>query len=425
MKKILIISYYWPPSGGAGVQRWLKFTKYMPEFGIQPVVLTVDPADASYAQIDESLLKDVVDSTIVYQTKTFEFYNLYKRLTGKKEIPYGGFANEGKESFLQRIAKIVRGNFFLPDPRKGWNRYAYRKAVDLIREHSIETVVTTSPPHSTQLIGFKLKKKLGINWIADLRDPWTDIYYYKELHHSVLAKKIDKKLELKVLENADKVITVSKDVKRIFEEKLKRSSRSKFLVVPNGYDEDDFKQEVESENDKFIITYTGTISEVYDIDGFLEALAGLTKLELKKIVLRFVGKVPSSIIKNIEAKIPDIELDLVGYVDHQKSIEYLLQSSLQLLVIPNVENNKGIITGKFFEYLASQKPVLAIGPKGGDLENLIEETKCGQLFEYDDMNGMKKMIDLCLQNEYSIEKIDSENYSRRALTQKLIQELSV
>ncbi len=425
MKKILIITYYWPPSGGAGVQRWLKFTKYMPEFGIQPVVLTVDPTAASYAQIDNSLQKDIAESTIVYRTKTFEFYNLYKRLTGKKEIPYGGFANEEKESFLQKIAKIVRGNFFLPDPRKGWNRYAFQKAIELIREHNIETVITTSPPHSTQLIGLKLKKKLGMNWIADLRDPWTNIYYYKELRHSTLAKRIDKKLELKVLENADKLITVSQDVKRIFEEKLKRSSDSKFLVVPNGYDEDDFKHEVKVANDKFVITYTGTISETYNIDGFLGVLSGLSQDDRKKVLLRFVGKVPTSIIKNIEAKIPDIELDLVGYVDHQKSIEYLLQSSLQLLVIPKVENNKGIITGKFFEYLASRKPILAIGPKGGDLENLIEETKCGQLFEYDDMNGMKKMIDLCLQNEYSIEKIDSGNYSRRALTQKLIQELSV
>jgi len=426
MKKILIITYYWPPSGGAGVQRWLKFTKYLPEFGLEPVVLTVDPAMASYAQTDESLEQEVSGSLRVYRTKTVEFYNLYKQLTGKKEIPYGGFANEGADSILQRMARVVRGNLFIPDPRKGWNRYAYRKATELIRQYRIDLVLTSSPPHSTQLIGLKLKKKLGIRWIADLRDPWTDIYYYRELHHSSLARKVDRDLELAVLRNADRVITVSQDVKRIFAEKLTGGPASKFIVIPNGYDEADFNRTVELPDGKFVITYTGTISEAYDMTGFLDALSLMDRQARTGIRLRFVGKVPASVIEKIRQKVPDIDLDLVGYVDHQESVRYLLRSSVQLLIIPRAENNKGIVTGKFFEYLASGKPVLAIGPRGGDLDQLMEETGCGKLFEYQDGTGMKNMIEQVMKNEFS-QKTVAENtrYSRKELARKLIQELKL
>lgn len=420
MKKILVITYYWPPSGGAGVQRWLKFTRYLPEYGVQPVVLTVDPALASYAQLDETLVAEVGPQTEVHRTKTVELYNLYMRLTGKKEIPYGGFANETKVSFVQRLAKMVRGNFFIPDPRKGWNRYAYRKAVELIREHGIDTVVTTSPPHSTQLIGLKLKQKLGIRWIADLRDPWTDIYYYSELYHSFFARHVDRRLELKVLQQADRIITVSQDVKRIFAEKLSASEAGKFAVIPNGYDEEDFQQEIQPDTDRFVITYTGTISAMYDIDGFLAALSALPASQLATIKLRFVGKIPPSIVEKIRQAVPDLELELVGYVDHHRSVGYLLQSSMQLLVIPKVDNNKGIITGKFFEYLASGKPVLAIGPKGGNLDDLMQETGCGQLFGFDDYQGMKSMISQCQDSSLETGEQQRAQYSRRELTRQLV-----
>ncbi|MBL7970684.1 MAG: glycosyl transferase, partial [Prolixibacteraceae bacterium] len=155
MKRVLIITYYWPPSGGAGVQRWLKFAKYLPEFGWQPVILTVDPKYASYPQRDESLLAEIDDRCLVYTTRSFELYDLYKLISGKKEVPYGGFANESKGGLLQPVFKFLRGNFLLPDPRKGWNKFALKKAVELIRQFNIDTVITTSPPHSTQLIGLK------------------------------------------------------------------------------------------------------------------------------------------------------------------------------------------------------------------------------------------------------------------------------
>lgn len=420
MKKVLIITYYWPPSGGAGVQRWLKFAKYLPEFGWQPIILTVDPQYASYPQRDESLLSEVDPGCLVYTTKSFELYNLYKLISGKKEVPYGGFANDSKEGIFQKVSKFLRGNFLLPDPRKGWNRYAYKKAVELIRQYNIDTVVTTSPSHSTQLIGLKLKKRFNIQWIADLRDPWTDIYYYNQFSHTALARWIDKSYERKVVGNADLLITVSEDVKRLFAEKSVLPVADKIAVIPNGFDEDDFKiPSVPAERRK-IITYTGTISEAYDVGCLLKALSSLDDRLKSVLLIRFVGKVPPSVEQKFRAA--GLQLELVGYVDHPKSIEYLFRSDLLLLVIPKVKNNRGILTGKFFEYLASHKPILAIGPTDGDLAKIIQETQCGKLFDYDDTEGMFNYIQDQLVNPQVRTNPELANqYSRKELTRKIVQ----
>jgi len=327
-KKVLIITYYWPPSGGAGVQRWLKFVKYLPEFGWEPVVLTVDPEKASYGQKDESLKREIRKGMEVHCTSTFELYSVYQRFSSKKEIPYGGFSNEGNISLFQRFSRFVRGNFFLPDPRKGWNRFAYKKAKELICKHRIDTVITTSPPHSTQLIGLKLKKHLGISWIADLRDPWTDIYYYKDFHHTSLARRIDLYYEKKVLAGADQLITVSPALKRLFLSKAKGIPEDKITVIPNGYDEDDFPEKIEQPNtDRFVITYTGTIAESYDLSGFIQALKSSDESFKKKLLLRFVGNVPETIVKQFHQAGLERNLDLAGYVPHKKSVQYLFTSN--------------------------------------------------------------------------------------------------
>ncbi len=420
MKKILIITYYWPPSGGAGVQRWLKFAKYLPELGWQPVILTVDPEYASYPQRDESLVKEVGSDCLVYTTKSFELYNFYKLISGKKEVPYGGFANESKESSFQKISKFLRGNFLLPDPRKGWNKYAMKKAAELIRDFKIDTVVTTSPPHSTQLIGLKLKQKFNMRWIADLRDPWTDIYYYNQFKHTKLALRVDKNYERKVVENADVLITVSEDVKRIFAGKSELPIAAKTVVIPNGFDEDDFRITNIPVETRKVITYTGTISEAYDVDCLLEALCLLSEDSKSQLLVRFVGKVPSSVVNKFRTT--GLEVELVGYVDHAKSIEYLFRSDLLLLVIPKVKNNQGILTGKFFEYLASQKPILAIGPTDGDLAKIIQETKCGKLFDYQDSTGMLQFIqEKLVHSKTTMEYGSASKYSRKELTRTLIE----
>jgi len=347
MKKVLIITYYWPPSGGAGVQRWLKFVKYLSELYIEPIVIPVDENNASYQLKDETLQYDIPANVKVIRTNTFEPFELYKKITNKKEIPHSGFANEPNPSVLQNIMRFIRGNFFIPDPRKGWNKYAYEAAVELINKEKIVAVITTSPPHSTQLIGLKIKSNFNIPWIADLRDPWTDIYFYKKLFHTALAKKIDAAYEKKVLEKADAVLVVSQDIKRIFTSKSDKINSQKIAVIPNGFDEEDFNQSIEKNAEEFSITYTGSITETYNIDAFLTAFKHITeKYPNENIRLKFIG----NISENIIAKFRNLKLQqyliVEKYVPHKESVAALMKSDIVLLFIPQIDNTEGILQWK-------------------------------------------------------------------------------
>ena len=418
MDKVLIITYYWPPSGGAGVQRWLKFSKYLPEYGWEPIILTVDPKKASYPQLDESLVEDVSSKLKVYRTSTFEIYSFYKKLSKNKEIPYGGFSNQSNPSLMQKLSRFIRGNFFIPDPRKGWNKYAVKKAGALIKKYKISTVVTTSPPHSTQLIGFNLKRSLNINWIADLRDPWTDIFYYHELKHSKIAASIDRKLELKVLKNADKIITISDGLKRTFQQKL--SENKKIEVVHNGFDEKDFNTFIKKNRaGQFILTYTGTITEKYDISGLLEAIRNVQDKTANTCLLRFVGNVSENVKSKIREILGNENVKFVGYTPHKQSIAYLQSSDLLLLVIPNTIDNKGIVTGKIFEYLAVKKPIICIGPKDGDASKIIKECSSGETFSHNDILGISNYLLARMNKEAISYAFSSDRYSRKNLTKKL------
>lgn len=422
MKKILIITYYWPPSGGAGVQRWLKFSKYLPEYGFTPVILTVDEKQASYAQLDYSLLQEIDPKLQVHKTDTFEPYNLYRRISGKKEIPYGGFSNQKKITLFEKLSRFVRGNLFVPDPRKGWNRHALKKALQLIRTEQIEIVITSGPPHSTHLIGEKIKKRTGIRWIADFRDPWTDIYYYKELYHSPLAIWYDKILEKQVLTGSDKIITVSEEVGKLLLAKIPGSAE-KIVVIPNGYDEADFENVPIVKNDFFTIAYTGTISTSYRIDQLIEAVALLPEMVKTQMKIRFIGNVPDEILRLFHLKNLESMVEVLGYVPHERAVAQMASASLLLMAIPDSPDNKGIVTGKFFEYLAARRPILAIGPKGGDVDILVQRCKAGKLFSYDETEKMNTFIlELFEQDQKGIkwnETKDTEVFTRRNLTGEL------
>ncbi len=426
MRNILIITYYWPPSGGAGVQRWLKFSKYLPEFGCTPIILTVDEKQASYAQLDHSLMQEISPDLRVYKTHTFEPYNLYRKLSSKKEIPYGGFSNQKKVTAFEKFSRWIRGNIFIPDPRKGWNKYALKKAIELIESEKIEVVVTSGPPHSTHLIGEKIKKITGVRWIADFRDPWTDIYYYKELYHSGIATWFDKILEKRVLSNADKIITVSEEVGKLLLKKIPNESE-KIVVIPNGYDEADFKNARPLENEFFTITYTGTISMSYRIESFVEAVYLLPKEVKTKIKIRFVGNVPDEILQLFKLKNIDSMVEVLGYIPHDQAISQMLSASVLLMAIPDSPDNKGIVTGKFFEYLAAKRPILAIGPQGGDVDILIQKCQGGKLFSYDDKEKMLQYIlDIYekIQNgTFLSETTGAEMFTRRNLTASLFKNL--
>jgi len=426
MKKVLIITYYWPPSGGAGVQRWLKFSKYLPEFGCTPIILTVDENQASYAQLDHSLVEEINPEIKVHRTRTFEPYKLYRRLTGKKEIPYGGFSNQKKVTLFEKLSRFVRGNFFVPDPRRGWNKYALRKALELIKAENIESVITSGPPHSTHLIGQKIKDQTGIRWIADFRDPWTDIYYYKELFHSLPARLYDRSLEKRVLSGADKIITVSEEVKKLLLRKIP-GFQEKIAVIPNGYDESDFENVAVLKNEFFTITYTGTISMSYRIEQFIEAIDLLPAEVKTKIKIRFVGNVPDEILNLFKNKNLGSMVEVLGYIPHKEAVVQMVSASMLLMAIPDSPDNKGIVTGKFFEYLAAKRPILAMGPVGGDVDLLVQRCNAGKLFSYSEIEPMSlfilKIFEQVQSGLYKNETTGAEQFTRRNLTGELANNL--
>ncbi len=420
-KEVLIITYYWPPSGGAGVQRWLKFVKYLPEFGWEPVVLTVDPEYATYPVTDETLIKDVDSNVEVIKTKSKEFYSFYQSLTGKKQVPFGGFASEDKLTFTQKVSRFIRGNFFIPDPRKGWNKYALKKASELIRERNIKYVITTSPPHSTQLIGLVLKRIFDINWIADFRDPWTDISYYDMFYPTRIARKIDKNYEIRTLQNADKIITVSPFLNQHLSGKIPNLP-DKVTTIYNGYDEEDFKSLAVQNNKKFTISYIGTLSDAYPIQTFAKVIQELNKSNLD-IQLCFVGRVAADQTRILNSYVDEKNIAFIDYQTHTKAIQYMSASDALLLIIPEHPQNKGIITGKIFEYLASKKPIILIGPVDGDAANIIKETESGVVAGYRELQLMIDQIKLL---HYNFKKgvggqagINIGKYSRKSLTEKL------
>jgi len=392
MEKVLIITYYWPPSGGAGVQRWVKLTKYLKRYDIAPHVLTVHEKYASYMNIDESLNEDVSPDVKVYKTKSVEALTYYSKLIGKKNVPTAGFTNVNYKKLSQKIISSIRSNLFIPDPRKGWNKYAFKKAVEIIKKENIKFVITTSPPHSTQLIGFKLQNMLDVKWIADLRDPWTDIYYYKLLGHSFLSKSRDRHLEKKVLINADKIITVSDYLKHMFSQKDPEINPSKIHVIPNGYDNADFVNISKERNKEFTICYTGTMSDIFEPAVLFQALKQLLiKNPDFKIKLQIVGQL-SDTIKNEIMEI-GLNAEFIPTVPHNQVNKYQVNADLLLLVIPNVKDSIGILTGKLFEYLASGNNILCIGPESSDTARIIQNCNIGQTFERDKKQAIADYIE--------------------------------
>ncbi|MEE0973050.1 MAG: glycosyltransferase family 4 protein [Paludibacteraceae bacterium] len=418
MKKVLIISYYFPPSGGAGVQRWLKMLKYLPQYGVEPIVLTVDEKYASYPQVDKSLLDEIPSWLKIYKTKTREVLSLYKSVSPTKEIPYSGFANEPKPTFLQKVARFVRGNFFLPDPRKGWNRYAYQVACQIIEKEAVDAVITTSPPHSTQLLGIKLKKRFpNLTWLADLRDPWTDIYYNKDLYQTGWAKALNAKYEKKVLKNADHVITVSEDCARLFADKV--DANLAMTVLPNGFDSDDFTcQTYAPTNDKKMLSYVGVFNEQYRADVLADAIRKLPAACVDALKLRFVGKVAQP-VKVLLDTLP-CQVEYIDYVPHKQAVEYMCLTDMLLLCVPDIEQNKGILTGKLFEYLAARRPIVLLGPADGDAANIIHACEAGTCCRYDSDLLASHLQQLLTTPTVSLPNNDTyKQYSREACAQRL------
>jgi glycosyltransferase involved in cell wall biosynthesis len=417
MNKVLIVTYYWPPSGGAGVQRWLKFAKYLPDSGWEPLILTVAPEFAAYPVRDNSLMDDMASSVRVYTTRATNYFRIYNK--DQTRIPSAGFANSIDNSLKGKVLRFIRGNFFIPDPRRGWNKFAFLKACELIEAEGINNIITTSPPHSTQLIGLKIKKKYpDINWIADLRDPWTDIYYYSQFYPTYISRWIDRRFEETVLGKTDKIITVGYSLKKLFLSKVK-GLENKTVVITNGYDEDDFSGIIPSDPPIFTITYVGTLSDIYTVNGFLKALQAFKEKE-NEYILRFIGSVSQNQKDLIQSVTSASNREFIEYVDHSTAVQFMLNTSVLLLIIPDHKSNKSIITGKIFEYIATGRPIICLGPSDGDAAEIIRTSGHGITLDYSDSNGIYEYL-LQIFSRYSItQKNSNAFYSRRELTKKII-----
>lgn len=380
-KRILVATYYWPPAGGPGVQRWLKTAQALKQLGHDVEVLTVDPAYATYPLRDESLQTDAEGIT-VHSTRARDWFGTYQKLTRRKEVPFSGFANQaGRPGPIQRLSRWVRGNFFIPDPRRGWNRYAVAEALKQHAREPYDLVVTSGPPHSSHLIGLKLQRR-GIRWWADFRDPWTDIYYYRMFYPSAWARRRDAQLERRVLERAERVLCVSDDLKRLLASKIVGGG-AKFLVVPNGYDPADFAADAPvPSNPVRTLVYTGTLTLDYPLEALYSALRTYCR-QHGPLKLVFAGRPAQEAKDALESLATELPLSVAfkGYLPHAESVALLQGADALLLLIPELPNNRGILTGKLFEYLGSGRPIWGFGPVDGDANAILRETRSGALFE--------------------------------------------
>ena len=380
-KRILVATYYWPPAGGPGVQRWLKTAQALKQLGHDVEVLTVDPAYATYPLRDESLTAEAEGIT-VHSTRARDWFGTYQKLTRRKEVPFSGFANQaGKPGPIQRLSRWVRGNLFIPDPRRGWNPYAVAEALKRHAINPYDLVVTSGPPHSSHLIGLELQRR-GLRWWADFRDPWTDIYYYRMFYPSAWARRRDTELERSVLERAERVLTVSDDLKRLLASKLNGDS-GKFLVVPNGYDPADFVADAPVPNNPVrTLVYTGTLTLDYPLEALYTALRTYCRQHgaLKLVFAGRPAQEAKDALESLARELP-LSVEFKGYLPHAESVALLQGADALLLLIPELPNNRGILTGKLFEYLGSGRPIWGFGPVDGDANAIVRETHAGALFE--------------------------------------------
>ena len=424
MHKVLIITYYWPPSGGAGVQRWLKFVKYLRNFGWEPVIYT--PSNPGFPVLDDTLAQDIPEGIEVLKTPIWEPYEFYKKIAGKRssgKINSGMLTHKKPSGFVEKLSVWIRGNLFIPDARKFWIAPSVRFLSKYLKEHHIDAIVSTGPPHSMHLIALKISKYLNIPWLADFRDPWTDIDYYKDLKISVFADKQHKKLELKVVRCCNAMVVVSSDMK----ENYQKMGVTNVHLITNGFDPDDMEVRDEIRDSKFSISHIGTLPPGLNLRGLWQVLSELSEnvpnfkncLEIK-----LVGRVENTVVDDLSEFNLGSCLTRIEYVPHIKVARLMKQSATLLLAInKDSPNAKGILTGKFFEYMASERPILAIGPTNGDLARILEESEAGYIAQYDDLNRIKEIVlmlyEKYLHKQLSISPKGVMKFTRKNLTEEL------
>lgn len=431
MKRVLIITYYWPPTGGSGVQRWVKFAKYLPQEGWQPVIYT--PENPEQLAVDHTLEAEIPQEAEIIKTHIIEPYGLYKKFLRKsghaKEAVEVNPVNAQQKTFLQKAAMWVRGNLFRPDPRCLWIGPSVKFLKEYLKEHPVDLIVSTGPPQSMHLIGRRLVAETGLPWVADFRDPWTRIFYFKHLSMTAATVRWHERMERKVLDEAAAVVAVSPLVQQEFQ----AMTTTPVELITNGYDECDFPEgpcrEAEgccSTTPKFTITHTGLFAAdgnptvLWDV---LAAKCGSDETFRASLNIRLIGKTDGQIIQYIKAVGLMPNTTDLGYQPHAVAIAEQRHASLLVLPLRKEPEYKAVLPGKLFEYLASWRPVLGIGQPDGAMSVIMNQTKTGVVLDWNDKEAIKNFIDICwerhLKGVLKVDAADLKQFTRRELTRRM------
>ncbi|MGA7161079.1 MAG: glycosyltransferase family 4 protein [Bacteroidota bacterium] len=429
MKKILIITYYFPPSGGPGVQRVLKFAKYLPEFGWEPVILTVK--DGDYPARDESLLKEISPSLKVVRTRILEPYDFYRRITGKKPgtaVDVNNIPKKGeRKNFSEAIAEFIRATFFIPDARIGWLFTAVGETKRIIKQEKIDAIYSSSPPYTCAVIARNVHRATGIPWIAGFRDPWTG--FLSTPDRWLLPKKIDEHLERSCFEEATRLEVAWRGILLDLHKKYPDIPVDKVIHLPNGFDSADFPSVKHLQNDKFTVTYAGSMYGVRNPKTFLQAVANLVnakKIDPMRIRLKFIGRFGSEVLEMFRETTVAGCIETLPYLPHSESIEHLMKSDALLLIVDEYAGGEEIVPGKVFEYIGARRPVIGIAHDGAVAE-LLRGTRAGLVARNDDVPTIERIIleyyDDYLYNKpnFSPDQKAIGQFERKEITKRLAQ----
>lgn len=432
MKRVLIITYYWPPSGGSGVQRWVKFAKYLPAQGWQPVIYT--PENPELTTIDKTLADEIPPEVEIVKTRIFEPYGIYRKLMGKgsttdlKDLTADSAGrdevnpiNGRRKSWKQKLSLFIRGNFFIPDPRVMWVRPSVCFLKKYLKERPVDAIVTTGPPQSMHLIGLDLSKATGIPWVADFRDPWTKMFYFKHLNLTSRAERKHHRLEKSVIDAATRVVAVSP----LVQDEFKSMTDTPVELITNGFDEEDFRKDVERD-EYFNITHTGLFAS----DGNPEILWKVLSEKCsddeefrRSLRIRLVGKTDKEITDSIKTAGLAANLKDFGYRNHETAVREQLNASVLILPLRKEPEYRAVLPGKLFEYLASRRPILGIGQTDGAMARIVSDTCSGVVYDWDEEKKIRAWIDFCWEEFKNDELYDNTSdisgFTRRSLTARL------